>query len=677
MKVPISGTALIAAVVLGILAVAALLGVFSHLPQALSFFLSALPVILFPGIVIAAALRPAEENGTALPEDLATAFVCGLAPLALMSFIGIVFKLNLHTLMLSLTVLFAALLILLILKRVLANDGGDSTGGFGGGRLAVTVLVAAAILLAAATLWSPRDMDDWFYLAYIADYVEGQAINSTDALMGPDWPSPPRAWFGALWVAEALISSISGVHPVDCHQIYFPLLIFPFAVFAVFALARRVFRSEKTAYLICFLQVLFYLSSAYPSDTAGWALFARSAQDKSFAFLVPATVAIALGLSFIRRSHTQPGPLGWRLYALYFLSVITAGLVHPMGIVWCAVALLPFAVVEVLRDRRRRTALALALLLMPIALSTLMLRPGAEATSLLKDVAPGPHEGKGISTVVAPYLPGDMARPTAGDRILSIGDDTYIAHPLLVTRYPMAMAGLVLTPVLLIWWRRSRTARFLVVLTTSALVLAYVPGIAGIASSIITRKMLYRLTWLLPWGFTIGFFLTRTGLRLRWAWVIAIGVMMLLARGSPQNYFKLMAEMHEGGRPDPEFVEAAVALATEPAPRGVVLAAPNVGIMIPAYVSEAYPAFVTPAYSTVYRSERIRTPRDLRDFLAFGLADEGFMAILGDLECHYIMERMTASMAMGLRAREPEFRSVFANGKYGLWEVPRPSPPRD
>jgi hypothetical protein len=675
-RVPISDRGLIAAVTLGVLAVAALLGAFSQLPPALSFFLSALPVILFPGTVIAAVLRPAEENGTALPEYLAVAFVCGLASLALAGFIGIVFKLGLHALTFSLTVLFAALLVLLVLQRMLAGSRESRAGGVGGG-LAVTVLVAAAVLLAAATLWSPRDMDDWFYLAYIADYVEGQPVNSTDALMGPDWAAPPRAWFGAWWVAEALLTSASGAHPVDCHQVYIPILILPFAVFAVFTLARRVFRSRKAAYLICFLQVLFYLSSAYPSDTAGWALFARAAQDKSLAFLIPATVAASLGLTLIRRSHTYPGPPDWRLYGLYFISAVTAGLVHPMGIVWCGVALLPFAAVEVLRDRRRRTLAGPALLVIPLALCALMLRPGAEATSLLKDITPGPHEGRGISTILAPYVPGDMARPTAGDRILTIDDGTYIAHPLLVTRYPMAWAGLVLTPLLLIWWRRSRTARFLVVLTTGVLILAYVPGIAGLTSGLITRKMLYRLTWLLPWGFTVGFFLTRTGLRLRWAWVIALVAMMLLSRGNPRNFFMLMVQTREGGRPAPEFVEAAAALASEPAPRGVVLAASNIGMMLPAYVSEAYPAFVSPAYSTVYRSERIRTPADLRDLLAFGIMEESFMDILDDIRCRYIMERMSASLAIALRAREPEFRPVFINSEYGLWGVPRSHVPRD
>jgi len=670
-SVPISSPALITAVVLGLLTVSAMLGAFAHLPPAAAFFLSVVPVVLFPGTVIYSALRPRGEDGDTFAESLTVAFVCGLGLLLLLGFAGIVFRLRLNTLAISLTVIFAALLLLLISRQVFAGKEPVYADGFGGNRAAVIILVALAILLAAATLWSPRDMDDWFYLAYISDYVEGQPINGTDALMGPEWSSPPRVWFGAWWVTEALFSHISGVHPVDCHQIYLPLFIFPFAVLGVFMLARQVFGSVKVAYLACFLQVLFYLSSACPSDSAGWALFSRTAQDKSLAFLVPTVVASSLGLRFLRRSHIRPEGPGLGLYALYFITAVAAGLVHPMGLVWCAVVLIPFALVELLRDRRRRPATALALLLVPLLLCGLMLQPGAEATSLLEDIAPGPHEGKGLATVLAPHVPGGQVRPVAGDRILSLGENTYIAHPLLVTRYPLAMAGLVLTFAMLVWWRRSRTARFLIVLTAGVLVLAYVPGIASFTAGIITRKMLYRLTWLLPWGFTIAFFLSRLGRGLRWGWVVALVIVLALCRGNPQNYFSLMATTREGARPSPEFVEAALALNAEPAPRGVVLAATSTGIMIPAYASEAYPAFVSPAYSTIFRSERIRTPRDMRKLLAEGFASEEFAGILEGLGCRYVFVRVSTTAGMGLKAREAEYRPVFSNSEYGIWEVPQ------
>jgi hypothetical protein len=672
----LSKPALIAMATLGALAVAALLGAFAGLPAALSVIICALAVTLFPGIILGSALWSEGANSRTLPEQIAVSFACGLAVLTLLSFTGIVFRLRLYSLTLALTILCAALLIFIIVN--LASAGGAGGGGRGAGnRVGVIILLAAAVALALATLWTPRDMDDWFYTAYISDYVEGRPVNTADALMGPPWESPPRAWFGAWWVAEALLSSISGVHPADFHQTYIPLVIFPFAILGIFTLARHVFRRERIAYLACLLQVVLFLSSAYPSDTAGWALFARTAQDKSFAFLFPAMVAASLGLRLVRPSHPNEDAPGRRFYLLYSLAVVTAGLVHPMGLVWSAVMVVPFAFVEFLRHRRRRSAMVVLLLLIPFLVCGLMLRPGAGATSLLQDVAPGPHEGRGLSTLFAPYLPGDPVRTEAGDRILSLNENTYIAHPLLVTRYPLAMAGLVLTFFALRWWKWSRSARFLVVLTAGVLVLAYVPGIAGLASGLITRKMLYRLTWLLPFGFTVAFFLTHVGLRLRWAYVIVLAIIFALCRGNPRDYFEMMARTRQTNRPDPDLIEVAHALAKEPAPRGVVLSPAIAGLMICTYVSEAYPAFVSPAYSTAYRHERIRTPRGIREFLATGYLDEDFMEVLYDMECRYILVRATSPLARNLESREAGFRQVYANRVYGLWEVPPRNGPPD
>ena len=664
--------------ILGAVAVAALLGAFAHLPPVVSFFICAPSVILFPGIVICALLLPNKTEDYTFPEQLGISFVCGLAPLTVLCFVGIVFKLTIGSLASAYAVFCTALLVLTIAYRAARGRGTAGLCGRSANKVTTIVLLAAAVALALATLWSPRDMDDWFYLAYISDYVEGQHINAADALMGPDFPSPPRVWLGAWWVAEALLSSISGAHPVACHQVYVPLMIFPFAILGVFAFARRVFDSKGAACLACFLQVLFYLSSAYPSDTAGWALFARTAQDKSFAFLVPVAFAASFGLAIIRRSgESKPAP-PWRLYALYSLTIITAGLVHPMGLVWSAIILIPLACVEFVLKRRQMAAVLLILLILPFLVCGLMLRPGAGAVSLLEEMEPAGAGGDGeASPLFSPYFPGGPARIHAGDRILHLDEDTYIAHPLLITRYPLAMLGLVLTLACLRWWRGSRAARFLVVLTASVLLLAYVPGIAGLTAGLISRKMLYRLTWLLPCGFAIAFFLTSLGLRLRSGYVIALGLLLLLCRGNPANYFSLMAQTHRSNRPDPDLVQAAHALASEPAPRGVVLSTANTGLMMAAYVSEAYPAFVSPAYSSVYRSARVRTPEEIRKVIALGTIDRDFRDLLREIKCRYVLIRMTRSLARSLESRPAEFRRVYANKVYGLWEVPPPEAARN
>ena len=158
----------------------------------------------------------------------------------------------------------------------------------------------------------------------------------------------------------------------------------------------------------------------------------------------------------------------WRLWALYGFCLVGSTLVHPMAAVWSAVAILPFLAVEALRDRRRRTAMALVLILIPFVVSGLILMEGRMATiSTLEGRVAGPHEGKGVSSFFAPHFPGGGVQ---GGRtgVLAISERLHIGHPLLVTRYPLAMLGLVLTFVLLEYIRRSSAARYLAVLTFTA-----------------------------------------------------------------------------------------------------------------------------------------------------------------------------------------------------------------
>jgi len=423
-----------------------------------------------------------------------------------------------------LAVVYACLLVLVVVRPSGASTGAG-VGRLSAGKIGVIVLLAGAIALSATTVTGPRDSDDWYYLAYIGNYVRGEAVNSTDPLLGPQWPAPARAWYGSWWVGEAMICRASGLDPISCHQIYLPLVMFPFAIFACFTLARQIFRSEGAAYLACFLQVLFYLSSVYPSDSAGWALFVRIVQDKSLASRAT--------------------------YFLYSLGVLTAGLVHPMGVVWCAVAVIPFAAVQVVFDRRReRTTLALfGLLLIPLLVTALVLTPGREAASLLEQPVLAAREGKGSEALFEPYLPGGRETFKSGDRVLAVGKSLWMGHPVLVTRYPLALLGLLLTIPMALWIRKSITSRYLLVLTLAVLLFAFTPGLAQITSAIVTRKMLYRLSWLFPWGFTIAFLLTRKRPGFRWGWVIAILLALALCKGNPANYTGILRRSALVGRP--------------------------------------------------------------------------------------------------------------------------------
>ena len=117
-------------------------------------------------------------------------------------------------------------------------------------------------------------------------------------------------------------------------------------------LAREVFHSEKIALAATGLHVLFLISSAYPHRQAGWTMLCWAAQDKTVSFAVMTPVVIAFALMFIRRFSDASFGKG-RYLVLYAIALIGASLVHPLAIVWCAVAIIPFALIETLRGRGR------------------------------------------------------------------------------------------------------------------------------------------------------------------------------------------------------------------------------------------------------------------------------------------------------------------------------------
>jgi hypothetical protein len=675
-----TGHTRLAALVLGCFALAGTLGILTWIPPGSALLLFAPAALLFPGLALGSTLLGRALEGHNLIEKLAIWSLMGLAVLVLVGFIGTGLKANLNLLMAILAVVYAGLLVLVVVQPRGDSPGmGPGTGTGSGtkpgrltaGKIGIILLLAAAIALTAATVIGPRDPDDWYYLAYIGDYVRGQAVNSTDALLGPAWPAPARAYYGSWWVGEALICKASGLNPISCHQVYLPLIMFPFAIFACFAVAKQLFRSEGAAYLACFLQVLFYLSSVYPSDSAGWALFVRTVQDKSLAFLFPASVATALALKLLRGPGRLKQP-DWRAtYFLYSLSVLTAGLVHPMGVVWCAVAVVPFAAVQVAVDRRRdrMTLSLLGMLLVPLLVTTLVLTPGREAASLLEQPVLAAREGKGSEVLFEPFLPGGRTPFKSGDRILAVGKSLWMGHPVLVTRYPLALLGLLLTVPLVLWIRKSMTARFLAVLTLAVLLFAFTPGVAQLTSAVVTKKMLYRLSWLFPWGFTIAFFLTRKRPGLRWGWVIALVLVLALCKGNPANYMSILKRSSDVGRATPEFVDAVSVLSQEAAPRGVVLASANIGLMIPAFVDQAYPAFVSPAYSTVRRSDAIRTNQDMRELLQVSSLDDETREIFREFDTQYILVESNRPLNMALMPQNSGFDEIYSNRVFKLWKV--------
>jgi hypothetical protein len=444
-----------------------------------------------------------------LPERLAIWFGVGTGSLALFAFAGIVLRARLSHLALVLAGIYGLLVILVAAKRILKagpgtaagidaghSDGARGDAGPGTTRIIVVAVIGLAIAAGLITLLTPRDGDDWYYLAYIRDYASDHAIASEDAIFNMGSPASPRAWYGAWWVLEAFYSRTAGIDPIACHRVYLPVVVACFGTLATFAFAKQIFRSDRTALTAASLQVIFYLSNLFPSNTPGWMFFCRASQDKATALMVmfPVTAALALAASHggvkVRLLSRSSG------FFVYGVALVSSALVHPLAPIWSGLAIVPFLLVELIRGRDN--ARRFCLMCLPFLVCALIVMSGHEAIT----------EGEGSSEYRVEatterwsgldfHLPGDAFPTATGDfpyaRVMRLSENLWLTNPTYVIRFPFAVADLILTVALIFYSKTDSAARFLLVLTASVLLATYAPG--G--------------TWLMP---------TRppTGLRDRW-----------------------------------------------------------------------------------------------------------------------------------------------------------------
>jgi arylsulfatase A-like enzyme len=655
------------ALILGLVAVLSLSGPVSHLPPWLAFFLTALSITLFPGILIWSLSGGDDVGFQTIGEKLAVWFAAGVGVLSLAGFAGIVLGARLSHLMAVLAVLNVGAIVLIVAGRMrFSPASGIDAEPEPHGRLLMIVLLAIAVGVGLTTTVTPRDGDDWYYTAHIADYAGGTPIASEDAFFGEAGPVVGRSWFGGWWVAEAILARASGLDAVDCHQVYLPLLLVPFGVLAVFALAMQLFRSIGLALAACCFQILYYLSSAFPHQSAGWMLFCRAAQDKSVSALIMVPVAVTLALGLMRRA-SEKAPSGQRRpISLLLVVTVASTLVHPQGVVWVGLALLPFAVMEVLRLRTRRSLRAVGLILLSLAVSGIFLLSGRETLEDAVQVLQARNtEGKEIPSVASVYLPGENLFTPEAAPVGYVPEEVYQAdtgNPLRVARYPLAVLGLALVVVVLTRVHKSFTARFLAVITLSVLYLVFTPQGAAMSARVMTFRTLYRLTWLLPWGFVIAFALSSLKLPQRWVWVLFLGIGLVLARGNPANYVRSLAAERGHMRPSAGAAEMLRILRTEPAPQGRVLADEETGRFVAGFAPEAYPPS--------YRGEGALDATELDRILNLYQPDEAGLQLIQAERFRYMLLERNLPLAGMLMRGWTNCKLIAENEAYRLWAIP-------
>lgn len=661
-----SGATYSAGIALGLLALLSLLGPAGYLPEVPAFFVAALSIPLFAGMMVWI-LSGADSRLMPTPaERLAVWFAVGAGTLSITGFVTIVLEARLAHVMLVLAVLYACGLVFLLRRRLRYCEEARPVTVRARVSLPILVLLCIAVAAGLLTMLTPRDDDDWYYTAHIADYADQVPIASEDAIFGRDEPADGRSWFGGWWVVEALLARASGVDAVACHQVLLPLLLVPFAVLAVFTLARQLFQSVGWALAGCCLQVLYLVSSAFPHQSAGWMLLCRAGQDKTVASLLMVPVAAALGLILFRLASEKNESGNRGPHISFFIVFVASTVVHPQGIVWSGLALLPLAILELLRLRTRRSAIVLGLIVLAMGVSGAYLVSGKETLDETVDVLQQLNvESRAAPSLGSVYLPGEPlfeAEEVPAGFVAPGADMADAVNPLRVTRYPLAILGLVLTFVLLARVHRSLPARFLVCVTFSVLLLIFIPPGAALSARLMTFRTLYRLTWVLPWGLVIGLALSVFGLRARWAWIVVALITVLLARGNPANYITSLAEESWRSRPPVEVAEALKVLRKEPSPQGWVLTSAETGRFIAGFVPGASPAF--------YRGEGALRVTELQDLLGRHQPNRGDIDLVRRNRFRYALLDCGLPLAGALRRGWTNSEAIVENRLFTLWRIP-------
>jgi hypothetical protein len=152
---------------------------------------------------------------------------------------------------------------------------------------------------------------------------------------------------------------------------------------------------------------------------------------------------------------------------------------------------------------------------------------------------------------------------------------------------------------------------------------------------------------------------------------------LALCKGNPANYTGILTRSGDVGRPSPEFVDAAAVLSQEPAPRGIVLASANIGLMIPAFVDQAYPAFVSPAYSTVRRSDAVSTNQEMRQLFQSSSLDDETRDIIREFDTQYVLVESSRPFNIALKHQSSGFDEIYSNRVFTLWKARMEAMPFD
>lgn len=558
-------------------------------------FLAALGLAIFliPGLAIVAILG---DDGTWW-ERLPLGFIASLASVGIVSQTAIFLHTNIDFVLRGFLILTGILIAVALVRGLFFSPEPRITDEVGRPPVWMwaILLVMVAIVFVFA-FYSPLDGDHPDATAYVQNARFDQHIMVQEPKFNTGFAVSPRFLFDDWLIDQALISRITDQNPVDQFQVL-RLLMTLLTLAAFYSFAHRI-TGRKDYAAIATIAWSLYLITSNRGSVAGYETVVRADLDKVIAgfIILPLTLGILKAIfDFDRR----------RDWFWLGICALAAMLTHPLAVGLIGLSVAGFGVAELATHRTwgtfRRLALAAGIL-------TAALMP-----SLIFALFQGVRNPEAVVNAINLTDTRDpsMSRMLRGaldqERILILGDGSYIMHPRLVFQSFNIPAFLAL-PLLFLFLRRSRGMRMLFGMLTVVPLVVLISPVADTIGRFTTPWLFYRLHWpislaavvTLGWGVGWVYDRVRTGTLPRFQFslpryalpVLGVGVwlaIMLVDTSTIRSSFMFLYETQQNVANNScvwagDILRPLQQLVPEP---GMVLADPSIDVCTIAYAPYA------------------------------------------------------------------------------------------
>lgn len=463
-------------------------------------FLASLVLFLTPGFLLSR-LVPDESSSGVGRLAVAFAFSTGVFGLAALPFL--VLQRSFGEYLWACGVMLAASMVLAFGFSGRETWREEPTGKASDGPSVFTRLLWVPFLAIGATLAyassrvvpEPNE-DHWAYLSYVQEYLTADSLGRINPFYGTEVQGFSRLMLNGWLMIQAAFSRVSGIDPVDLASTYLTPTLVLVSLLTFYWLGRTLFENRGAALLagsLYGLFLLFYLD-ATPSSFGG-NLVRRALEDKFAARYLLLPVALGLAVLFLRKR-------GWLRLGAFTLVFWATGAVHPMVMGILGLGVVAFGAVHLGANSRDRGAWTGVLALAAVVLFTLV----PPVVYLL--VTDSPLLSR-LETLDPALIENRLLVWQDQDRLLILGEGSYIMHPSLVFNPVIAASYLIGVPFLIWHAGRSLAAQLLLSTLLVFAALVYFPPLSSFAGEFVRPWLIYRLAWPIPLAalLTVGWML--------------------------------------------------------------------------------------------------------------------------------------------------------------------------